>query len=314
MSENLTALQLQLEILRFIPKTRFITSEEILQKLSDLGIQRDLRSIQRQLKSLCTQFDIECDMRDKPYGYRWKANARGLDLPILNEQQSLVLMLAKQYLKGILPASIMSSMDNFFQQAEYNLVYDSDKKSGAEWIDKVAIAPTSQPLLPAQIDPTIFSEISTALYNNRWLKICYRNQEGTVQESDIKPVALVQQGAAQYLVAQYDRNNKPHHFALHRFIHAKATTFSFERKFDLKKHLADQHFGFGDGKKIRLTFRIGRSYGFHLTETPLSTDQQVIDEGDTYLITATVVESEMLNWWIAKFGENIEEISREHLD
>ena len=58
-SSNLTALQIQLEILRLIPKTRFITAEEILQKLADIGVQRDIRSIQRQLESLSQQFEIE---------------------------------------------------------------------------------------------------------------------------------------------------------------------------------------------------------------------------------------------------------------
>ncbi len=139
MPSNLTALQIQLEILRLIPKTRFITAEEILQKLADIGVQRDIRSIQRQLESLSQQFEIERDMRDKPYGYRWKSNAKGLDLPILNEQQSLVLMLAKQYLNGILPSSIMNSMEAFFQQAEYNLVYDSHKKSGQNGLIKLLL-------------------------------------------------------------------------------------------------------------------------------------------------------------------------------
>ncbi|MCQ9120855.1 WYL domain-containing protein [Rodentibacter pneumotropicus] len=304
-------LQSNLEILRFIPKTGAITAAEVQKKLKDLGIKRDIRTIQRQMQKLCEQFDIECDMRDRPYGYRWKPNAKGLDLPILNEQQSLVLMLAKQYLKGILPAGIMNSMDGFFQQAEYNLVYDNHKKSGAEWLDKVAIAPTAQPLLPAQIDPQIFSEISTALYHNRLLKVHYRNQSGIEHQAEVKPLALVQQDPAHYLVVQYE-NDKIKHLALHRFITAKATTFTFERPvFNLKNYLAEQHFGFGNGKKIRFTFRIAKWAGFHLTETPLSTDQTMIDEGETYLIQATVVESEMLNWWMAKFGEDIKEISRE---
>lgn len=304
-------LQSNLEILRFIPKTGAITAADVQKKLKDLGIKRDIRTIQRQMQKLCEQFDIECDMRDRPYGYRWKPNAKGLDLPILNEQQSLVLMLAKQYLKGILPASIMSSMDSFFQQAEYNLVYDHHKKSGAEWLDKVAIAPTTQPLLPAQIDPQIFSEISTALYNNRLLEVYYRNQLGIEHQAEVKPLALVQQDPAHYLVVQYE-NDKIKHLALHRFITVKATTFTFERPaFNLKNYLAEQHFGFGNGKKIRFTFRIAKWAGFHLTETPLSADQTMIDEGKTYLVEATVVESEMLNWWIAKFGEDIEEISRE---
>ena len=312
MSQNFPALHLQLEILRLIPKTGIITAEQIRQKLSDIGIQRDLRSIQRQMKKLCEQFDIECDERDKPYGYRWKPHSKGLDLPILNEQQSLVLMLAKQYLNGILPASIMSSMEGFFQQAEYNLVYDSHKKSGAEWLDKVAIAPTSQPLLPAKIEPKIFTEISTALYNNRLLNVHYCNQTGKEHKADVKPLALVQQGAAHYLVVQYEDGNI-FHLALHRFLNATATTFTFERpKFNLKHYLAEQHFGFGNGKKIRLTFRIGKPYGFHLTETPLSIDQEITDEGETYLVRATVVESEMLNWWmrslerrLRRLGENI---------
>lgn len=58
-SSNLTALQIQLEILRLILKTRVITAEEILQKLADIGVQRDIRSIQRQLESLSQQFEIE---------------------------------------------------------------------------------------------------------------------------------------------------------------------------------------------------------------------------------------------------------------
>ncbi|OBX88735.1 MULTISPECIES: WYL domain-containing protein [Haemophilus] len=99
----------------------------------------------------------------------------------------------------------------------------------------------------------------------------------------------------------------------YRFLNATATTFTFERsKFNLKHYLAEQHFGFGNGKKIRLTFRIGKPYGFHLTETPLSTDQEITDEGETYLVRATVVESEMLNWWmrslerrLRRLGENI---------
>ena len=313
MPQKHSTLQLQLEILRFIPKKGMITADQIQQKLANLGLQRDLRTIQRQMQKLCDQFDIECDDRDRPYGYRWKPNAKGLDLPILNEQQSLVLMLAKQYLKGILPASIMSSMDGFFQQAEYNLVYDSHKKSGAEWLGKVAIAPTSQPLLPPQVEPSLFSEISTALYNNRILEVHYRNQVGVEHHAEVKPLALVQQGAAQYLVVQYV-NDKIKHLALHRFISAKATTFTFERpQFNLKNYLAEQHFGFGNGKKIRFTFRIAKHLGFHLTETALSADQSIIDEGETYLVQATVVESEMLNWWVAKFGEEIEEIGREYV-
>ena len=235
-------------------------------------------------------------------------------MPILNEQQSLVLMLAKQHLKGILPANIMHSMESFFKQAEYNLVYDSNKKSGSEWLNKVAIAPTSQPLLPAKIEPEIFAQISTALYQNRFLQVHYRSIHGKEHKAQVKPLALVQQGPSSYLVAQYEHGDILH-LALHRLLEVTVSTMQFDRPdFNLKAYVESQKFGFSYGRKIRLTFRVDKAIGGFLTETPLSVDQNVKDCGSEYEISATVIESEMLNWWIAHFGENYQEIERVYLE
>ena len=205
-------------------------------------------------------------------------------------------------------------MESFFKQAEYNLVYDSNKKSGSEWLNKVAIAPTSQPLLPAIIDDNIFAQISTALYQNKYLNVQYCNPSGKTHEAQVMPLALVQQGASSYLVVQYV-DQKVRHLALHRLLKAEVSTLTFIRpKFDLKQYMAEQRFGFGQGKKIRLIFRIRKDVGFHLTETPLSTDQKIVELEDQYQIEATVVESEMLDWWVAKFGDDIEEISRNYIE
>ncbi len=78
----------------------------------------------------------------------------------------------------------------------------------------------------------------------------------------------------------------------------------FERpqEFDLKKYDDDRRFGFGEGERIRLSFRIDKPYGFHLLESPLSRDQQVREMNDEYEITATVVDTEQLNWWLRGFG------------
>lgn len=54
--------------------------------------------------------------------------------------------------------------------------------------------------------------------------------------------------------------------------------------------------------------------GFHLLETPLSKDQQAKDTGDGWLeITATVVDSAMLDWWLRGFGESVREVRREEI-
>ncbi|PRJ48298.1 hypothetical protein BV086_00075 [Haemophilus influenzae] len=208
----------------------------------------------------------------------------------------------------------MNSMEAFFQQAEYNLVYDSHKKSGAEWLNKVAIAPTSQPLLPAKINPEIFSQISTALYQNRFLQVHYRSIHGKEHKAQVKPLALVQQGPSSYLVAQYE-NGDILHLALHRLLKVTVSTMIFERPdFNLKSYVESQKFGFTYGRKIRLTFRINKDIGGFLTETPLSMDQTVKDCGTEYEISATVIKSAMLEWWIAHFGEDYQEIDRTYLD
>src|SRR5207253_747918 len=80
--------------------------------------------------------------------------------------------------------------------------------------------------------------------------------------------------------------------ALHRIQSARATTLSFERpkEFDLESYDGEGKFGFGEGKRIRLSFRITKEAGLHLLESPLSEDQTVKELEDEYEITATVIE------------------------
>ena len=116
------------------------------------------------------------------------------------------------------------------------------------------------------------------------------------------------------MVVQYE-SGAIRHLALHRFISVNVSTMQFERpKFSLKTHIESQNFGFSSGKKICLTFRIDKKTGGFLTETPLSTDQTVKDYGTEYEFSATVIESAMLEWWIAHLGEDYQEIDRTYLD
>ena len=54
---------LALELLRRIPRNRKVSTSELLAQLKDAGIERDLRTIQRQLEMLSEHFDIERDER-----------------------------------------------------------------------------------------------------------------------------------------------------------------------------------------------------------------------------------------------------------
>lgn len=305
---------LQLEILRRIPRLPGkVDAKSLHEDLTDAGFERDLRSIQRTLKTLCEHFEIECDERSKPFGYSWKLNAKGLDLPILNEQQSLLLKLAEQQLKYLLPANIMSYMKPFFEQAD-RLVSGSKDKPEYQWLNKVCVTPTSLPLIPAQVKDDIFAAVSQALFQNRLLHIEYQNPKGKKHAATIMPLAIATQGATIYLVCRYEGYNDNRLLALHRIRKASMSTFTFERPkdFNLKTYQNDGHLGFGNGEKIRLSFSIQHDAGFHLTETPLSKDQKILEENDEYYrIQATVAQNDMLEWWLLKFGEDIWDITRE---
>lgn len=312
-SDTLETVLLAVELLRRIPRGRKVTASELHRQLKDAGIDRDLRTIQRQLEMLSEHFEIERDDRSKPYGYRWLEQAKALAVPSLTPQESLLLKLAEEHLKNLLPARLMKSMEGFFSQAKRNLGPGSSARLEREWPDKVRVVATSQPLLPPKIVPSVFEIVSEALYCNRWLHLDYRNSGGKRNTVEIMPLGLVQQGPRLYLVCRYRGYDNERNLALHRILSAEMSTLTFERPkaFDLKKYDDDGRFGFGEGEKISLTFRIERDAGLHLRESPLSSDQRVVEQHDGQLeITATVVDSAMLEWWLRGFGKQIWDIKR----
>ena len=126
------------------------------------------------------------------------------------------------------------------------------------------------------------------------------------------PLGLAQQGPRMYLVCRYEGCDNERCLALYRISKAEATIFIFERPkdFNLKQFDVDGRFGYGDGSKIKLSFRIEKAAGLHVVECPLSADQVVVELGDAYEITATMVDSDMLEWWLRGFGDAVSSVTR----
>ena len=316
--DTLETVLLALELLKRIPRIRKVTASDLHAQLAGAGIVRDLRTVQRQLQMLSEHFDIERDERSKPYGYSWKANVSGLAVPMLSEQESLLLTLAGQHLQNLLPVSLKKSMDGFFVQAQANLApFDSHSKAKLEreWLSKVRVISTTQPLLPPKIAADVFEEVSNALFANQWLEVQYKNQNGKTTDADVMPLGLAQQGPRLYLVCRFRGFDNERTLALHRMVSAKASTLTFERpaSFDLQKYDDDGRFGFGNGKRTQLTFCITEGAGLHLLESPLSKDQQQKTIKDGYEITATVVETVLLECWLRGFGKQVWDVRRKPL-
>lgn len=305
-----------IELLRRIPRSHRVTAVQLHQQLKAAGIYRDLRTIQRQLDMLTEYYDIDRDERSKPYGYRWKELSGGLSLPSLSDPEALLLRLAEQQLHHLLPSLLMSSLDNFFQQARSDLGPASPSKPASQWLKKVRVVSTTQPLLPPKIDASVFESVSNALYANLWLEIDYRNATGKRKNASVMPLGLAQQGVRLYLVCRFEGYDEERILALHRILSAQVTArlFDYPPDFDLQRYDADGNFGMGNGKRIRLLFCIEKEAGFHLFESPLSQDQQIKERDDCFEVVATLADTAQLTWWLNGFGKKVWDIQRETED
>ncbi|MEZ8204623.1 helix-turn-helix transcriptional regulator [Vibrio splendidus] len=304
-SSTQESLALAFEILKRIPKSHQITARELHQQLGYIGIDRDLRTIQRNLEMLCDHFDIIRDERSKPYGYRWNKNSEGMALPKLTAQEALLLSLAEEYLIKLLPANIAASLDGFFQEAKYKLNPSSDRSKEREWLKKVRVVSETQPLLPPKISTEVFSAISEALFHDRLLNLEYYNAKQLQKPALVMPLGLAQQGQRIYLVCRFDGYENERSIAVHRVRKATVSSFGFERpkEFKLSQYDADGRFGFGEGEKIFLELLVKEELALLLSETPLSASQVVTELNNAYRITATIVDSMQLEQWISGLGE-----------
>jgi predicted DNA-binding transcriptional regulator YafY len=207
-------------------------------------------------------------------------------------------------------------MNDFFTQARANL-RDSYTTANAglehEWLDKVRVISTNQALLPPKVNTEVFEQVTSALFGNFMLDLDYKNAEDKTSQARVMPLGLAQQGPIIYLVCRFKNYSNERSLALHRISLAKATATRFERPvdFNLTKYDADGRFGFGEGKRIVLTFHVTKNSGYHLLESPLSEDQHVDVLEDGCKITATVVETAQLNRWLRGFGETVTQVNKE---
>jgi predicted DNA-binding transcriptional regulator YafY len=203
------------------------------------------------------------------------------------------------------------SLEGFFDQARLRSQPPAGKREASRWLDKVRVVSLYPRLLPPILQDGVFENVSNALYSDHWLEIHYRNASGRFTSTRVMPLGLAQQGARLLLACRFEGYNNDRSLALHRITQAKDTGVSFERPpdFDLQRYDDDGCFGFGQGKTIRLVFRLPMEAALHLRESPLSIDQEVEEVSGQCEFRATVVESLQLRWWLRGFGRQLTLIS-----
>jgi predicted DNA-binding transcriptional regulator YafY len=286
------------------------TAAELTRRLGNEGHAVSKRSVERDLQALSTQFPIEADERSRPFGWSWQRDAPSFNLPGMSSLQAVVLLTAQTHLQGLLPANQLAELQPLFQQARRTLIANPALEGQVSWPDKVAIAPTSQALLPPHVDADTLVAVHEALYLGRQLEIEYLGR-GRAQSRHytVHPLGMIQRGPVSYLAVRINDNSDVRLLAVHRILEATrlSTKVVTPKGFNIASLLPEVAAGFERGKAVRLVMRMADHAALHLWETPLSADQTIsaADEAGFVQVSATVEDTAQLRWWLLGFGDYV---------
>jgi len=301
----------QWHLIRKIPRyPRMISVTDLCGYLESEQFKFDRRTIQRDLQKLSEVLPID-NNGEKPAGWYWLETAHALSLPALTATEALTFKLVQEYLKNLMPSSVLKNLGFYFEQAEKAL-QSLDRNPLQEWPDKIAAVPPSQPLLPPGIDEKIQQIVSEALLNSRQLRLFYQSREqGAPEERIVHPLGMVTRGGLIYLVAASEHLDTIRLRLMHRIHSAELLDQPAHRPeyFDLKGFIDSGQLGFGQGKILSLKIAFRSDTAMHLRDTPLSLDQRITPyEEGRVMVTATLADTQQLAWWLLGFGDKVEVI------
>lgn len=313
MAETHDTLLRQWQMLRNIPKyPQKITASELNLKLERNHYKTSKRTIERDLKSLSLVFPLMLDDRNKPYGWSWQRDTLAFNLPGIDKNEALVLLMLEEFLSGLLPTSTLDVLTPQFKLAKSFLNQTSKEEKLKSWVNKVRVVPANQPLLPPKIDYEIQRTISESLLMNRQCIIKYqKTNHRDPTEFRIHPLAITQRGSIVYLTVKIFDYEDIRTLALHRIKSAMMLDESvkFPKNFNIDEEISKGLFEFGNGKEINFEAIFSPELGQRLIETKLSENQYVeILSNGQYQISASVIDTPQLEWWLLSLGAGVKVI------
>ena len=309
MSELKDTLLRQLALLQLIPEAPRYSSTAVLhEKLQDRGFVINVRSVQRDLLRLSVMFPLIC--QEEAGGNKWSfAEGASLDLRDMEAPTALALMLAEGHLHSVLPQSVMDLMAPQFRKARIYLE-SMEKNQLSSWSRRVRSVPNGKSLLPAQVSPEVWTEVSAALLEHKQLEVTYQSR-GKAEPSSfiLHPAGIVSRHAISYLIASVNDYQDLRQFALHRILSAEMLPAAAKthESFNVDDYIREELNTGSTIKPVRLVADIAPHITWLLNETPLS-DQQVItplEGSDWSRLEAIVPNDTETLWWVFSLGENI---------
>jgi len=302
----------QWELLKLIPRERKTTVKTLHGQLEALGYSVTRRTLERDLEKLSLLFPLEADTRSKPYGWRFAIHMSPIDIPGLTSSEALTLVLLETHLKILLPVAVADNLAPHFAAARQSLASFHPDVKLRDWLKKVMVVSPGQPLLPSPMDATVQRVVYEALLQGYQLTMDYL-PAGSTESRHYQCVhlqGLVQYGHVIYLVTTINDHQDIRLLSLHRIQQAAILEAPLQllADFDLQTYIDQGGLGFGEqATTIKLTAVFKNGAGNHLVDTPLSEDQQLERlDAQTLQVTASVLETPKLIWWLTSFGPDIE--------
>ncbi len=308
MSETILRQWSILRSLPVYPRTR--TARQIEDRLEGHGFVVSKRTIERDLEKLSGLWPISADQSRRPYGWYWMEDAGVLDIPGMNLPTALAFRLARQYLAPLLPPDTLRHLEPHFNRATEVLREGSPSRLRA-WPKKVKVIGHGPVLLPPETVPGVHETVLQALLENRRIEARYTPRDsGEERDYVINPLGAVFRQSVVYIVGTVWEYDDILQFALHRFAEARMTVDRARRPrgFDLDEYIQQGAFGYPESdSRIRLKALFDAATAHHLYETPISSDQSLVPQQDGRVeLTATVLDTEDLRWWLLGFGAGVE--------
>ena len=298
----------QWAMLRLLPRFPRKTSVgDLMTGLARLGFDTTTRTIQRDLNVLALSFPLLSDDA-KPQGWSWAADAPQLSLPNYDQQSAMGFLVARLHLNQILPKSVSSYLQPWFEAAGHALA--GLGMPAQTLAQKIRVETRALSLMPPDIKGHVLELVYDSLIRERCLEVTYSSRSTQkVKSYVVHPIALVVVDSVSYLVAIFDQHTDVRHLALHRI--ENALQVDVERQipegFDLDAYIAKGSFGLlRDASIMALRFRMKTQWASHLLETPIGVDQVVRDlENGWTEVSVSVPNTSQLRWWLRGFGPDV---------
>jgi len=287
---------------------RRISTTELHQYLQKEGHEIDIRTTQRDLDRLSSDFPLFSEKQGRVNYWQWAKGAHAFEVPSMTPASALVFTLVEQYLRPLLPQSTMELIQPYLGRAAD--VMRTTRFQG--WRKNVRLLGRGPRLISPKIRPGVRDVVYTALMERSRFNVKYsRRYEKKAIEYSVNPLGLVIKEGISYVVCTLRDYDDLKQLALHRIQSASLDDEPAKRikGFDLDTYI-EKESGFAyliSKDQLKLKARFENDAAFHLQESRLSTDQELkqVDK-DSVLLTATVPDSSEIRWWLLGFGDQVE--------